>query len=586
VDGFVREQDVSADLAMRGDVSFGRKVFRRFLERVDERLKTAEELIAGPHDFTLDERIAVDTRDLNYSKTPEEARERLRKQIKLELLILKTAEDPKERMEGSKAVEKLLNRYRSRAKLLHQTGDDEVLELYLNALTTSFDPHSCYLSPETQKNLQIMMERKLEGIGATLQSIDGKVTVKDLVPRGAAAESGLLHAEDQIVGVGQGKDGPLTDVVNMKINQVVKLIRGEPGSTIRLKIVPADGSGKKEIELVRRKIELTDSKAEGEVFEAGRRSDGSPHKIGLINLPGIYDKAAQDVRAILKDFGKQGVEAVVLDLRFNGGGSLTDTIELAGLFLRQGPVVQLKDAQGRVRALQVDHSKLAWSGPLVVMVNQLTSSGCEIFTGAIQDYGRGLIVGDPSTQGKGTMQNLVKLNEGVAGNKALQGAVKLTKEQCFRLSGEGLQKRGVHSDIVLPSLAAHYEASEADLDYSLDPGRVEPLAHEDWGLVTPALREPLKKLSAERVAKSEKFQRLERLIDRYEEQKAKKSVSLNEKQYLKERGGLDAVEDEKEIAEVLSQPPGRVKIDRDFYLDEVLAIAADCINLRKSAATP
>ncbi|MBN2580144.1 MAG: carboxy terminal-processing peptidase [Pirellulales bacterium] len=603
VDEFARQKDHLTELAWNGDVTFAYKVFRRYLQRVDERVQTAEELIAAPHDFTRDENIVVDADELEYPKTPEEARDRLRKQIKLELLLLKTTKDPKDRKEGAEAVKKLQNRYRNKSKWLHQTSDDELLEIYLNALTTSFDPHTGYLSPETQKNFEILMRLELEGIGATLQSSDGETIIKDLVPGGAAAKSGLLHVEDKIVGVGQGEEGPIVDVVDMKLNNVVKLIRGTPGTTVRLEIVPADNSGQKVIKIVREKIELKDSEAKGKVFEVGRRPDGKPYKIGVIDLPSFYGLGSslainalggdvrittEDVRAILNNFKKQGVDAVVLDLRFNGGGLLKEAINLTGLFLHRGPVVQVKDADGQIEPCEDNDPSMTWNGPLIVVVNKFSASASEILAGAIQDYGRGLIVGDPATHGKGTVQSLRDLApmifSGIYHTDPL-GALKITMQQFYRPSGDSTQKRGVLSDIVLPSLTSQYEVGEGDLDYPLEFDKVPSQDYQRFSYVTSAVRDQLKKLSASRVQHSENFQKLEQMITRRKEQKEQKVIPLNEEKYLAYRGNYDSDAEEKKIMEVLSNPSGQDTIERDFYLDEVLAIAVDYLNLRQVAQT-
>ncbi|HEY4759701.1 MAG TPA: S41 family peptidase, partial [Thermoguttaceae bacterium] len=379
VDEFAQHQDELIDLVRKGDIKFAYVVFQRFMQRVDERVKMIDELLSQPQDFTIDEEMITDRDELQYPKDPNEARERWRKRIKYDLLVLKTDKDDKDKKEGKEAIDKLTQRYHSYAKRWHQTDPDELLEVYLNSLTTSFDPHTSYMSPRTQEDFEIMMRLELEGIGASLLSEDGYTVVKDLVPGGAADKDGRLKVEDKIVGVGEGEDGPMVDVVDMKLRDVVNLIRGKRGKVVRLEVEPVGGE-RKLLKITREKIELKDKEAKGEIFEVGNRPDGTPYKIGVIDLPSFYmdmtgyrrgisdfRSTTRDVRAILEDFNKKGVDAVVLDLRRNGGGSLPEAINLSGLFIKDGPVVQVKDADGRVLPYYDPDPGIVWSGPLVVL---------------------------------------------------------------------------------------------------------------------------------------------------------------------------------------------------------------------------
>ena len=304
---------------------------------------------------------------------------------------------------------------------MSQTDDQELLEMYLTSLTTAFDPHTTYMSPDSVKNFEIMMQLKLEGIGASLQGVDGYTVVKKLIPGGAAEKEGHLKLEDKIIAVGEGESGELVDVVDMKLNDVVKLVRGKRGTIVRLQVTSLKDPKPHVVKITREEIQLKDSEARGKVFEAGRRSDGKPYRVGVINLPSFYmdmegarhgdpnyKSTTRDVRRILEEFKHEGVDAVVMDLRTNGGGSLSEAISLTGLFLKDGPVVQVKDADGRVQAYDDHHAGIEWSGPLVVVISKFSASASEIFAGAIQDYDRGLIVGDKSTHGKGTVQSLLE----------------------------------------------------------------------------------------------------------------------------------------------------------------------------------
>ncbi|MCR4413589.1 MAG: carboxy terminal-processing peptidase, partial [Thermoguttaceae bacterium] len=422
-----------------------------------------------------------------------------------------------------------------------------------------------------------------------------------LIPGGPAEKDGRIKVEDKIIGVGQGKDGPIEDVVDMKLSDVVKLIRGPKGTVVRLEIMRGRSKERKIVEITRAAVELKDSEARSKVFEAGKRPDGKPYRIGVIDLPSFYmdmdgaraglpnfKSTTRDVRRILEDFNRQGVDALVLDLRRNGGGSLQEAISLTGLFLDEGPVVQVKDADGRIHPYPDVESGMAWKGPMVVLISKFSASASEILAGAIQDYGRGLIVGDHATHGKGTVQSLRDVGEELyrLPNSPKLGALKITMQQFYRPDGDSTQKRGVLADIEWPSITSHLEdISEADLDYAIPFDRVPPQEHQRFGYVNKALVERLRELSALRIRSSEEFRKVLKNIARYEEQKKKKFVSLNEQKFLAERAELNADrEDEKQLEEL--QESGGKEIKRDHYLDEALAISVDYLQLAFHGAPP
>lgn len=629
IDEFMKHQDELSDAVRKGEVGFAHTVFGRFLQRVDERVKMVDELLAVPHDFKVDEQMAIDRDTAEYPRTPAEAYDRWRKRIKYDLLVLKVGnqedaeqkankeasktespktetpkveapkpEKPKTAAEEEKeSREKLARRYHSFAKRMHQTNGEELLEMYLNAFTMSFDPHTSYMSPDTQKNFDIAMSLELEGIGASLQGEDGYTIVKKIIPGGAADKDGRIKVEDKIIGVGQGDSGETVDVIDMKLNDVVKLIRGKKGTTVRLEVMPVGSTERKVYKIAREKIELKDSEAKGEIFDAGRKADGTPYRIGVIDLPSFYRDMAgdrrgtpdfksttQDVRKILDDFKRQNIDAVVLDLRRNGGGALNEAVSLTGLFINEGPVVQVKDADGRVLALPDQDPGIAWSGPLVVLISKFSASASEILAGAIQDYGRGLIVGDKSTHGKGTVQSLMDLGQRLfrLPNSPSMGALKITMQQFYRPNGDSTQKRGVLADIELPSLTTHLDVGEADLDYPVAFDKVGALEYQHFNYVNPVVCDQLRRLSEQRVQSSEKFQKVIRNIARYKEQKAKKQVTLNEEKFLKERAELNADKEEEKAIEKHSELNNGT-IERDFYLDEALAIVTDYLNLQHVA---
>ena len=596
IDEFKKSEQELDDQVKRGDIEFAYTVFDRYLKRVNERVSSIDKILKFPFDFTKDEIIIIDKDKLTYPKTPEEAHEKWRKRIKHELLALK-ADD--EEMVGKKAIDKLHRRYSSFEKRMNQTSDEDLLEMYLTAMTTSFDPHTTYMSPGTLKNFQIAMRLELEGIGAQLQSEDGMTIVKKIIPGGAADKEGELKPEDKIVGVGQGTEGDFVDIVDMKLSDVVKMIRGKPDTIVRLEVLPDGGGKKKIVQITRAKIELKDSEAQSIIFEAGLKNDEKPYKIGVIKLPSFYmdmegarrglpnfRSTTRDVKKILEDFKAEGIDAVVLDLRSNGGGSLSEAINLTGLFIKEGPVVQVK-ASGVSNVYADTDPSIEWAGPLVVVISKFSASASEILAGAIQDYHRGLIVGDRSTHGKGTVQSLMDISDRYhflrVPNAPSLGALKLTMQQFYRPNGDSTQKRGVLSDIELPSVTSHMDVSESDLDYPINFDKIEAAAHDIYAQVTQPIVKSLKENSIKRISKSEEFSKKIKRINRYEEIKDKKEVTLNEKKYLKQREELDADKEEEEKLKEMAEED-KPKIERDYYMNEVINITVDYTQLLKSAA--
>ncbi len=602
VDEFARYKDSIDDYVKSGDTLVAYTIFRRFLQRVDERTAEIDGLVNAEHDFTLNERLITDPDMIEYAANNAELTDRWRKRIKYELLFRIAGDDeddedadetPKTREEkAAEAREKAARRYKSIAKRKHQIDSDELLELFLTSVTSSYDPHTSYMSPASHTNFEINMRLNLDGIGAALMPEDGYTVVTKIIPGGAADKAGDLEIEDKIVSVGQGEDGEMEDVVDMKLSDVVQRIRGRAGTVVRLGLVR--GTKEKEIKITRARIELKDSEARGEVTEFGKGPDGQPLKIGVIDLPSFYmdmegarmrrpdyKSTTRDVRRILKDFKAQGVDVVALDLTRNGGGSLTEAINLTGLFLDVGPVVQVKDANGVVQHYDDVEPGMAWDGPLVILTSRFSASASEILAGAIQDYRRGIIVGDESTHGKGTVQSLMELGSELfhVPNPPNLGALKITMQQFYRPHGDSTQKRGVRSDIQLPSITNEIDGiSESDLDYAIDFDRVPPAPFEQLTWVSKDLIASLTAQSKARREQSEDYQKLARVLQRYREQKDRKYVTLNEADFRKEREEFDAErEEEKTFKQQMDQDEIPV-IPDTFSFKEILNICADYAN--------
>lgn len=595
IEEFKKDAAELDDQIRQGDVSFARKVFERFLQRQDERYKTVMELLAKPFDFTVDEFLADDPDKLDYPADKAEADERWRKKLKFEQLGF--------RMDGSlkpeEVVQKLTVRYRDRNRIFHQLDSGELLEIYLSSLTRTFDPHSAYLGP---KNLEDLLNQQLhlslEGIGASLGSEDGYAIVKEVVPNGPADKDGRLQPEDKIVGI-RNEDGTETSLVEKKLSDVVRHIRGPSKTVVKLIVQTAETKELKEYAITRGRVELTEQHAKAKILES--KADGRDVKIGVINLPAFYGdtmailrgdpnavSATADCRKFLEEFKAAGVEAVIVDLRDNGGGLLEESKTLSGLFIDTGPVVQVKDAVG-VKPLRDEDEGTAWDGPLAVLINKSSASASEIFAGVIADYGRGLIIGDSSTFGKGTVQSIVNIGEQARRREKPKnrGALKLTIQQFFRANGDSTQINGVAPHVHLPSLRDSMDVGEGKMDNALKFEKVEPLVHDEWNRTADDLVAAVNARSAERRKENAGFQKLETRIKQYLDRKAKHQIPLEEAKFKAEF----IPDDEEKAAEEKEKKDKRLKKKynerevwiSDFYNDEILKIVGDYLTLGSKA---
>ena len=587
INEFKEDKDLLDDMAKAGNFDIAFRVFKRFLIRVDQRVELAVELAEQQHDFTIDEELVTDRDAVDFVDGDDAIRERWRKRIKYNLLLFKGEEDSAEL-----PSERIKKRFTAFKRRMHQYSNDDVIEMYLTSLTNAFDPHTSYMTTTSYKNFQIQMSLELNGIGATLQSTDDGLTViKRIVPEGAAYKQGSLKVDDKIVAVGQGDEGEMVDINGMKLDDVVSMIRGTPGTKVRLSVLKPKSNEIKTIKIVREKISLKDSAAKGKVFDAGEKADGSPYKIGVIDLPSFYSEigatglssddaksATKDVARILKEFNSAGVDGVVLDLRSNGGGSLQEAIDLTGLFIDRGPVVQVKNLDGKVDELIDENSGLKWDGPLVVLTSKFSASASEILAGAVQDYGRGIVVGDSATHGKGTVQNLLDLNRlvyrGVSKPPEVFGALKITTQQFYRPCGDSTQLRGVLADITLPSITDFMDVSESDLDYPVEFDRVNSAQYSKVGMVNKEIVDQLKRQSDVRLKESEDFTKQITSIEKYKEQKQRKTVTLNEEKFFARRKEFDANKSDEETIENQVNNSND-DIERNFYLEEVINITVD-----------
>jgi carboxyl-terminal processing protease len=614
VDELRKHETSLDDMLADGDLKFAYLVYERLMTRIAQRLKLVEELVAAKHDFTVKEYLDTDTDALPYARTDEELRERWRKRIKFDLLLQRIgdkspeaearqndANSPQRRREEktkpvseAEARQNVLNRYQGLLKRWKQVDNADLLEMYFTDLALCIDPHSTYMSPSTVDDFAIAMRLNLDGIGALLRWENGTTMVVEIVPGGAAAADGRLKAKDKIVAVAQG-DGKFVDALDMKLRDVVKMIRGPRGTKVQLKVIPVGKIEPIVYDLTRQKIELKSQEARGEVVEQGKKADGSPYRVGVIDLPSFYadqdenKSATTDVRKILKQFTSQRVDGVILDLRHNGGGLLGEALALTGLFIDQGPVVQVKDGEGQIQHRDDPEKGVVYEGPLIVLISRFSASASEILAGALQDYGRALVVGDSATHGKGTVQQIIDLSRLLGGNGGPKlGALKVTIQQFYRVNGDSTQNRGVMADVVLPSLTDVLAPGEHELEHALPFDRVRAVDHADLGLVPSDLRALLRERSAKRVKESAEFAKLAKDVEQFKVRKDRKKLPLNE-QELREQFTKDDAEklDQKvQDATPSDNPTGsdtKYKFKRDFVNNEILQIMEDFLQGRKLA---
>ncbi len=472
-------------------------IFRTYRQRVNRQIKLALGLLDEEFDFSKDEVYRFDRTEAPWA-ADQQALDRLwRKRVKNDALNLRMAD------KDDKAVRKILGeRYAGILRRANQLNADDVFQVFINAFTLSIEPHTAYMSPSISENFDISMRLSLEGIGAVLRVKNEYTMVQSVVPGGPADLSGQIKAGDRISGVAQDADD-MVDVVGWRLQDVVELIRGPKGSVVRLQVLPKDAAvsdPSKTVTIVRNKIKLEEQAAKKSIIEG---LDGmEKRRIGVIDIPTFYrdfqayargDKnfrsTTRDVRKLLAELSREGVDGVVVDLRQNGGGSLTEATELTGLFIKSGPVVQVKNTLGEVDIESDPDPKVAYSGPLAVLVNRNSASASEIFAGAIQDYGRGIIIGEP-TFGKGTVQTLVDLDRLVAIGTAELGRLRLTMAQFFRISGSSTQFRGVVPDIIFPTASGAGDHGERSLDNALPWAQIKAAKFSAEGATDPtALRE-------------------------------------------------------------------------------------------------
>ncbi len=580
------------------------EMFKVYRTRARERLNYAIRLLETEPDFTIDETYQFDRSEAPWATTSEELDEIWRQRVKSDALRLVLAEK-----EWPDAQEVLTNRYKRVLRRLDQVNTDDVFETFMNAFAHTLDPHSSYLSPRNSEEYRIQMSLSYFGIGASLQTEDDFVKVINIIPGGPAAIDGKLKAEDKITGVAQGSDGDMVDVVGWRLDDVVELIRGPKDTVVRLQVIPAGalpGSGEKEVVLSRGQVKLEEQAAKSDVIEVPR--NGRNWRIGVIEVPSFYrdyralsngDKnytsTTKDVRRLIADLETQGIDGLVIDLRGNGGGHLTEATALSGLFIDNGPVVQLRNSNGRVSRLDDPDpvARVAYEGPLTVLVDRFSASASEIFAAAIQDYNRGVIIGQ-KTFGKGTVQNLYSLDQYIKpeGDKGY-GQLTMTIGKYYRVTGESTQHRGVDPDVPLPSSIDVEQFGESVRDSALPWDTVDTTRFRR-GAPLDSTIESLIVNHDERSKDDPNFQYLLEGIREIEEARARDTISLNVNTRIaereEERDRALQRENDRRAALGLEPLESLEDIDEeerpDILLEQAAAIASDLAAMREVPAAP
>jgi len=570
-------------LSREPDLRLAFDVYELFQKRVKERVEANLALLDHKFDFSVDESYQPDRQDAEWAESKKELDELWRKRVKDQVLGFLLRDKPYD-----ETIELLKKRYRRNLKDVTDVEGVEILEAYLSSLTKVFDPHSSYLRPATKENFNIGMEHSLEGIGATLRRDQEYTTIVDLTPGGPASLSGQLQPGDKIIAVAQG-DEEAVDTIDMKLTRVVRMIRGKKGTEVRLTVIPADSMDQtqtKIVTIIRDKVAITANDASSEIKEVTGQ-DGHIYRFGVINVPGFYQDSearyngdteyksvTRDVKNLIDQLKKDNVDAIAIDLRLNSGGSLMEAISLSGLFIEEGPIVQIRDRNSRKRVFNDPDPEMAYSGPLVVLTSPLSASASEIFAGAIKDFGRGIIIGSESTHGKGTVQNMVGLQSILQQlvredfQEDVSGALKFTIQQFYRINGSSTQNKGVPSDIVLPSPYDRYGMRESELPRALPWDEIEAAKYSEVAQLGDLIAE-LKERSQQRISKNPEFLYLKEDIKRWESYENENRISLNLEKRKKELDDLEALEKRRDMErkERVGQKPQPKSVQGDTNLE-------------------
>ena len=602
-------KDKFDDALRTGKIEVAYSFFEIFEERYRERYQYALKLLEQPLNFEKDEDYAYDRTEAEWVETEEELNEIWRKRVKNDALNLKLADQTNEEIK-----DKLTRRYRSAIRRLSQSNSEDVFGYFMNAVSSAIDPHTAYYTPRRFEDFTINMSLKLQGIGAVLTKEDQFTKIVSVVNKGPAQKTGQIHKNDKVIGVAQGDQGEMVDVIGWRNDEVVDLIRGEAGTVVRLQIIPYTEAGDgmpKVVRIVREEIKLEDQAAKSSKLKV--EQDEKTFNLGVIELPSFYSEAAaggdteegedavtsttQDVARLIQELQKDSMDGLIIDLRNNGGGSLSEVVDLVGLFIDKGPVVQGQSSGGNLRVLEDEDGHTLYDGPLAVMVNGSSASASEIFAGAIQDYGRGIVIGE-NTFGKGTVQSVADLNRYLRNPEINVGALKLTVEKFYRITGESTQNQGVKPDIMFPTIFEHEKYGESAYDNALPWDTIATANFKPTGSIEEFLPY-LKYRHNERKESNQEFAFFVDDIERAKTERDNKVVSLNyETRLAKQKDndklrlqrenikrkmqGLEPLakleDDEEEVEE--SESSEEKADEPDVLLKEAGNILSDLINIK------
>ena len=605
----------------KGDLSAAYHIFNTYITRYLERMDYAMQALEQPHDFTVKEDYVYFRKDLNWFKSVEEANEQWRKRVKYDLLNLRLSGSDRSDSAAAKNIETLKNRYSQLVSQAKKTDNNEAFQVIMTALTDAIDPHTSYFNPYFAQQFNEGMSNTFEGIGARLTMENEVVRVAEVIPGGPVFREKALQIDDRIIAVAQGEDGEFEDIVGWRLDNAVAKIKGPKGTIVRLKVIPAGQDLTAEpriVSLTREKIIIEEESAKKEI-KLITGEDGKTYKIGIINIPKFYlafedyrngdpnyNSTTRDVRMIIDTLKQEKVDGIIIDLRFNGGGSLLESIELTGLFIDRGPVVQVRDTRNRIEVNEDEEPGVAWDGPLAVMINRFSASASEIFAAAIQDYGRGLILGTQS-YGKGTVQSaidmervisptdklLLKAKNEESGNDIIPtgapqfGQINITMAKFYRITGSSTQHKGVTPDIVFPSIYDGDKYGESSEPSALPWDQINPTRFTPVADLSDVIKELDKKHNS-RMFKSQEYKFLMEDIELSKKRESEVSVTLNEEALKKERDenqrkNRERINEGLKIRGLPLWKEGEPQpvINFDFIKDESLKVMADFISIKK-----
>ncbi|MEQ9099387.1 MAG: carboxy terminal-processing peptidase [Imperialibacter sp.] len=594
IEYFKRYKDYFDNYLLTGNIDVPFQMFRLYQERALDRISKVNKILETEPDFNSDEMFTPDREKEPWAKSFDELDELWRKTIKYQALGLKL-----EGKEWKDIKTTLASRYARYHKMIEQYNSEDAFQMFMNSFTEAFDPHTNYFSPITSENFQIDMAQSLEGIGARLTQQMDNTQVYEVIPGGPAYKSKQIYKDDKIVAVAQGDKEDFVDVIGWRLDDVVQLIRGPKGTVVRLKIVPhdaPDGSLPVELRLVRDKVKLEEETASKKIVPY--TEGGTTYKLGVITLPSFYfdwegaqkgekdyKSATRDVKRLLAELEADGVDGVMMDLRFNGGGSLQEAINLSGLFISKGPVVQVKNADGSIDVGTDKDSEIAYNGPLAILVNRFSASASEIFAGAIQDYKRGIVIGENSF-GKGTVQQLVDLDQFLPQETAKLGQVKLTLSKYYRVNGSSTQHLGVKPDIEFPSAYDADSFGESSQPSALPWDQIRSSSFTPVNKIDSKLIEQLTRIYSLDLQNNAEFKELQYDIEEAKKARSKNEISLN---YTIRKAEIDDVRAARESIRDLSTQINDSEVKeagtdrkepKDVYLDESLKLLANLIKIR------